>query len=173
MNEKRIIENMHKLEEKLNYHFNDINQLATAMCVDKPYNETNSSTDEYFNGSLSTVGDALLNSVLAVYFYKKGYNRTGILTEIKKPYVENSTFHKLVREEKWINYSYNSEFFYTDEQPNDKKMPDPSHDPFVEAIIAAIYFDAKEDYETIKNWILDNLYPLLKKHSQKFKNQIE
>lgn len=162
--DKQLIETkMHELEKQIKHDFHNIQLLADAMCVDKPYSETDYNKDELANECLSTVGDALLKSVLAVEFYKK-HKRKGLLTDAKKNYENNSTFRRLVREEHWIDFSYNQDFFFTDKQPQEKKMPNPKHDPFVEGIVAAIYYDVNEDYEFIKKWILDVLYPLLEKY---------
>lgn len=164
MKETRIVEQMHKLEEKIKYKFKDIQLLASAMCVDKPYSNTENSKDELANECFATIGDTLLKSVLAIKFYSAGNKRKGVLTEVKRPYEENATFYELVRKEKLIEYSYNEKYFYIDKQLEEDKMPSPGHDPFVEAIIGAIYFDTNENYVLVKNWIITNLFPLLKKY---------
>ncbi|MDE6660975.1 MAG: hypothetical protein K2J93_04075 [Anaeroplasmataceae bacterium] len=166
MDKKRIIEQMHELEGKIQYQFNNIQLLASAMCVDKPYSYNKKNPEELANECLATIGDVLLKSVLTIKFYNDGKKRKGTLTEEKQPYEENTTFYELVRKEKWIEYSYNKDYFYTDEQPEEDKMPDPKHDPFVEAIIGAIYFDTEENYELVKDWIMTTLFPLLKKYKK-------
>lgn len=163
MNKSRIESKMHELECLIKYKFKNLDFLSKAMRVDKPYSKNKDNPDELSNECLSTVGDAILKCVLSIEFYKN-YKRKGSLTKEKSPYEENSTFHRLVREEHWINYSFNDDFFYTDEQPKENRMPNPKHDPFVEAIIAAIYYDSGEDFNYINKWILEFLYPLLKKY---------
>ena len=45
-----------------------------------------------------------------------------------------------------------------------KKVVNNKHDQYIEAIIAAIYYDS--NYDTVKEWISKWLFPLLNKYKE-------
>ena len=59
-----------------------------------------------------------------------------------------------------IAYSYNDLHFYKDPNiPDHEKVVCKEHDPYVEAIVGAVYYDS--NYDTTRRWILKWLLPLL------------
>ena len=56
-------------------------------------------------------------------------------------------------------YAYNDENFYSEDLPDHKKLPHPEHDPYVEAVIGAIYLD--KDFDYANEWINNQLIPLI------------
>ncbi len=151
MNQEIIEKEMHKLEEKINYVFNDISLLSKAMGSIKikiPNQGKNAS--EYTNEILATVGDALLKFVIADYLYRiENIKTKGEITNAKSKWENNAIMHKIMLEEGLIAYSYNKSHFYKEENiPKHEKVVCKKHDPYIEAIVAAVYYDS--DYETTK-----------------------
>lgn len=169
-NPKRIKEEMFKLEKSLGYSFNDISRLEEAMrsfTIPKKENDGNNSR-KYSNGALATVGDAILKAVLADYLFSEKHLKTeGEITTKKEALENNEVLHRLMVEEKLIGYAYNESHFKKDEEGTNKyghiKVPDSiEHTPYLEAIIAAIYYDC--GFEKTKKWILNWLLPKLEKY---------
>ena len=54
-------------------------------------------------------------------------------------------------------YAYNDEYFAKDNPPDHKKLPNSTHDPYIERIAAAIYFQS--GFDELKKWVLNWLLP--------------
>ena len=165
METKRIENEMRKLEIKIDYHFNDISWLAKAMgSIKIEVSGQGKNASEYANEGLATVGDAILKFVIADYLYSiEKITTKGKITTTKSGLENNSTMHKIMREEGLIAYVYNNLHFYADKDiPEHEKVVCNKHDSYVEAIVGAVYYDS--DYDTTRSWILNWLLPTLKKY---------
>lgn len=165
MDKKRIEKEMRELELRIHYHFNEISWLSKAMGsikIEVPGQGKNGS--EYSNEGLATVGDTILKAVIADKLYRNDGVRTkGELTVKKSDLENNDSMHQLMLNEGIINYAYNDLHFYKDDNiPDHEKVVCKEHDPYVEAIVGAIYFDS--NFDTTRRWILKWLLPLLEKY---------
>lgn len=165
MDKKRIEKEMKELQVMINYTFNTISWLAKAMGsikIEVPGQGKNGS--EYSNEGLATVGDTILKSVIADKLYRVDNIRTkGEITTAKSDLENNSTMHKLMLGEGLIDYSYNDLHFYKDSNiPDNEKVVCKEHDPYVEAIVGAVFYDS--NYDTTKRWIYKWLLPLLERY---------
>ena len=61
--------------------------------------------------------------------------------------------HNVMINEGWINYAYNNDYFIKDNPPQDNMVVSKEHAPYIEAIVAAIYYDSGS-YDKTKRWIL-------------------
>ena len=168
MDEKRFEKEMKKLQVKIRYTFNTISLLAKAMGsikIEVPGQGKNGS--EYSNEGLATVGDTILKFVITDKLYRVDNIITkGEITTAKIDLENNSTMHKLMLGEGLINYAYNDLHFYKDSNiPDHEKVVCKEHDPYVEAIVGAVFYDS--NYDTTKRWIYKWLLPLLEKYKQK------
>lgn len=162
-----IKENMLELEEKIDYHFKDISLLARAMGVIKiEIPDQGKNNKEYTNSVLATIGDAILKAVLTDILYRSyGIQTKGQLTAKKSELEKSSVLHNIMNREKLIDYAFNEKHFYKDKGiPDNEKVVNNNHDQYIEAIIAAIYYDS--NYETVKEWISEWLFPLLNKYKE-------
>ena len=162
-----IKENMLELEEKIDYHFKDISLLARAMGTIKiPIPDQGKNNKEYANSVLATLGDAILKAVLTDILYRSyGIQTKGQLTAKKSELEENSVLHKIMNCEELIDYAFNEKHFYKDEEiPDNEKVVNNEHDQYIEAIVAAIYYDS--NYDTVKEWISKWLFTLLNKYKE-------
>ena len=162
MDWSRIEKEMHELETKLEYNFRDISLLAEAMRSKKieklPGDGANH--DEYSNESMAFFGDAIIKFLLARYLYGDGENkRKGTMTREKAKLEKNETLHSVMMNENLIQYSYNDNCFHKDNPPDHLKVVTNKHDPYIEAIAAAIYMDGGWEAVTIwfENWLLPRL----------------
>lgn len=165
MEQKYIEEKMHELEKIINYKFNDINLLCEALKAKKIVGIVFKSKKhkEYSNDKLALVGDTILKFVLAEYLYKDQSLKTKEdITNKKSKLESNKTLHKIFIGENWRRFAYNDDNFY-DESPKENRVSCKQHNQYIEAIIAAIYYDSS--FDNVKHWILYFLYPLLKKYS--------
>lgn len=165
MDKERIEKEMHELEEKIEYHFKDISWLAKAMGPIKIEVEGQGKNGyEYENEGLATVGDAVLKLVIADNLYRENMKTKGEITVTKSALENNSVMHKMMFDEGLIAYAYNGSHFYRDSNiPKHKQVRcSKKHTPYVEAIVAAVYYDS--NFDTARNWICDWLLPLLKKY---------
>lgn len=166
MDKERIEKEMHKLEEKIKYHFNDISWLVKAMRSIKIEVEGQGKNgSEYENEGLATVGDAVLKLAIVDYLYETKKIRTkGEITIAKSGLENNDIMYKMMVGEGLIDYSYNDLHFYKDPDiPDHEKVVCKKHDPYVEAIVAAVYYDSN-NYEITRSWICRWLLPLLNKY---------
>jgi len=167
MEKKKLELRMRQLELMVHYHFNQIAWLSKAMeanLVEIPGEGKNHK--EYSNEALATVGDTILKSVIADKLYKEGKHVKGVITSEKSDVENNDAMYRLVNEYKVngmriIDFAYKDNYFY-DESPDNDKVSNPQHTPYIEAIIAAVYYDS--NYDTTKRWILKFLLPLLGKY---------
>jgi len=166
MEKKRIEREMRELELKLHYHFNDISWLAKAMgSIKIEVIGRGKNGSEYSNEGLATVGDTILKSVIADKLYRDGIRTKGEITVKKSDLENNSAMHRMMLSEGLIDYSYNELHFYKDPQiPDHEKVVCKEHDPYVEAIVGAVFYDS--NYDTTRRWILKCLLPLLEKYKQ-------
>lgn len=148
MEKEKIIEKMEQLAETIHYKPNDIAHLANAMCVNKLDNG-NTSNKEYYNGSLSTLGDAVLKLLVTEKLYRQGKDR-GDVTIDKISIEKNDALHYNTLKLNIQRYAYNDQFFF-DEAPQHKRLPNPKHDIYIEAVIGAIYLDRGLEY--CREWI--------------------
>ncbi len=168
MDETRIEKEMYEFaKDKLKYTFNDISWLAKAMRSKKiEIKGEGKNHSEYTNESLATVGDALLKFIISDNLYRnnKGNLTKESITKNRESIEKNSTMHKLMIEEAWIKYSYNDSSFTKDNPPNNEKVVCKNHDPYIEAIVGAIYYDS--NFECVKKWVENTLIPLLKSYAE-------
>ena len=165
MENNRIVKEMRELELKIHYHFNNIQWLARAMGAIKiPVPGQGKNGTEYANDGLATVGDTILKSVIAAeYLYRNGIQTKGEITAQKSALENNATMHRLTLGEGILGYAYNDLHFASEANiPDHEKVSQREHDPYVEAIVGAVYYDS--NYDTTKRWILKWLLPLLEKY---------
>ena len=165
MDKKRIESEMRELEIKIHYHFNDISWLAKAMgSIKIPVSGQGKNGSEYSNEGLATVGDTILKSVIADKFYREGIRTKGEITIKKSGIEDNATMHDVMIKEGIIDYSYNDLHFFKDPNiPDQEQVVHKAHDPYIEAMVGAVYYDSG-NYDTTKRWILKWLLPLLEKY---------
>lgn len=165
---KELIEkNMLELEEKIKYPFKDISLLARAMGAIKiEISDQGKNNKEYANSGLATLGDAILKVVLTDILYRSyGIQTKGQLTTKKSELEKGIVLHNIMNGEKLIDYAFNEKHFYKDtEIPGNEKVVNNKHDQYIEAIVAAIYYDS--NYDRVKKWISEWLFPLLNKYKE-------
>ena len=165
MDEKVITSKMYEFSTQvLHFSFGSISRLAEAMR--SQLIKTDKSGKNYSNENLAFVGDSVLKLVLAddLYTDNKDSHRgltKGDLTEEKSALEKNTVLHKIMKGENWIKYSYNDVHFYDEKHKTDKVVC-KKHDPYIEAIVAAMYYDS--GFDKTKDWILTVLKPLLEKY---------
>ncbi len=160
MEQADIEEKMKEFAKILNYEFNDIEWLKKAMCAQKIEN----TKDDYTNDSLAIVGDAFLKFIITDVSFKYDNKITkGEIDAIKQKLERNKTMSKIMNQENWKYYAYNDKRFYNESNPKHEQVVNKEHTPYVEAIIAAIYYDL--GFDNTYNWVKDTLYPLLNKYS--------
>lgn len=113
MNKKRIEKEMHVLESKIHYNFNDISWLSKAMGSVKINIEgQGKNSSEYANEGLATIGDAIFKLIIAdKLFVMDNIQTKGGITDAKRDIEKNTTMHKIMLDEGLINYSYNDLHF--------------------------------------------------------------
>lgn len=157
MDQERIYKEMHELEGIIGYTFNNIQHLADAMNATKLKNDNaGRNNDEHYNHALATVGDALLKSIIAEYFFQNGNNRGEIST--KKSQLENNDkLFQIANDTRIVDYAYHETHFLKDNPPQNQKVSNSKHNQYIEAIIAAILHDS--NYEELSRWVYSWLLP--------------
>ena len=160
----RVREKMGNFEALLKYKFKDRSWLAKAMCSIKVTTKNGKSTNEFYNDPMATVGDAIIKAILAVFLFKdKNIKDSGLITIEKSQIEDNQTFHDIMMKKKWIKFAFNEKHFHNDKSiPEHEKVRDDEHDPYIEAIVAAIYFDS--NYDKTKKWVIKYLLPILEEY---------
>ena len=167
MDKKIIEEKMHEFEKIIGYKFKDIKLLEEAMRCEKIQVENvGKNHDEYSNEVLALIGDSLLKFAIVHKFRNDKIKTKGEMTTKKKDIEENEVLHKIMNEENWIKYSYNDKHGNWEENiPDHEKIVNKKHDPYIEAIVAAIFYDS--NLKTLLEWIDKILFPLLEKYKKK------
>ena len=165
MDQSLIEKEMHELETKLEYNFRDISLLAEAMKSQKleklPGDGDNQK--EYSNEALAFLGDTIIKFLIAEYLYGDGNNkRKGAMTDKKSELENNCIFHTIMTEEGLILYSYHDKYFHMDNPSDHLKVATKGHDPYIEAVAAAIYKDG--GWEAVTSWFKNWLLPRLEKY---------
>ena len=166
MDQSRIEKEMHELETKLGYIFHNISLLANAMKSQKleKLPDDGKNQKEYSNEALAFLGDTIIKFLIAKHLYGKGKNkRKGKMTKGKANLENNKIFHTIITEEKLISYSYHDKHFHMDNPPDHEKVLTKKHDPYIEAIAAAIYTDG--GWKAVTKWFNDWLLPRLERYS--------
>ena len=166
MDQSRIKKEMHELEAKLGYTFEDISLLADAMKSKKLANLSDDGANhhEYSNESMAFFGDTIIKCLLAEYLYGDGKNkRKGAMTVKKSKLEKNKTMHNIMMKEGLILYSYHDKYFSKDNPPEHEKLVTNDHDTYIEAIAAAIYKDG--GWEAVSRWFENWLLQRLEKYS--------
>ena len=160
--EEQILKKMHELETRIDYKFNDISWLSKAM-RSQEIDRGSCKKRRFSNDTLAVVGDAALKTVWAdrLYFTTE---RSGDLTEEKKAFESNATFYKIVEGENLRIYTYNDSGFDTAEHKV-LKSKEAKHDPYIEAIAGAIYYDG--GFDQAKAWCEQWLLPLVEKYTER------
>ena len=171
VNEKRIIEKMQRLQNHLKIYFDDIEWLAKAMNstpLPKLHKDGRHKDPDCKNTALATVGDAILKAILTDYFFSSNCEaRKGEITKSKEKLENNKVLYEVMKRFDLKQYTYNDYVFFTDLQKDHQKVSDSKHNQYIEAIVAAIYYD--QGFDKAKEWVLDYLLPKLKIVSKDFK----
>ena len=158
MDAKRIEKEMREFGLILHYNFNDYHWLAKAMqSVKIDIVGEGKNHNEYTNEGL-----AILKLVIADNLYRSGCTTKGAITAHKSDLENNDIMHKVMLSEGWMQYSYNELHFTKDNPPQHEKVVSKNHDPYIEAIVGAIYYDS--NFDTTKHWILKFLIPKIQKY---------
>jgi ribonuclease-3 len=151
---KETEDKIFELARKIEYEFKNIKYLKEAMNTNK-INQPNDgkNRNNHSNEALSTVGDALLKFIISDKLYKEG-NDKGTITVERIKLEKNETLCKVCDNLTIYDYAYNDNGF---ENPHRK------HDFYIEAIVAAIYYD--KGFEYTKKWLNEFLIPKLIENS--------
>ena len=164
MDSEKIRLKMIELQGKIGYQFSDINLLSTAMKSEKiEVHDVGKNHKEYTNEGLATVGDAVLKAVIADHLYMNVVKTKGGITTKKSELENNDVMHTIMKKYGLIDYAYNEKHFHSDDNIGDhEKVADSQHDPYIEAIVGAVYYDS--GFDKTKDWIIEWLLPLLEKY---------
>lgn len=148
-----IIRKMKKLAQSISYNQTDISYLKKAMYRQLIHNDSDDGKNRknYTNDSIATLGDAILKFILTEYWFNKDFDKFQI-TKKKEVLEKNETLFKLCDDNGIFEYAYNDDNFFND-APQDNKVPHSKHDPYIEAIIGAIYLDRGINY--CRQWIIE------------------
>lgn len=165
MEQSRINEKMHELEDIIEYKFKKLSRLEDAMRSVKLENQENKGKNhrEYSNEALALLGDTVIKFLITQYLYNKG-KRKGEITNKKSELENNKVLHTIAERKRILFYVYNDEFFASDNPPEHKKVCSKKHDPYIEAITAAIYLDG--GWEEVDKWFKKWLLPELERQSK-------
>lgn len=161
INQEKLIDRMHGVENIIGYKFENIIHLMTAMNRTKvPGKFGGKHNKTYINETYALIGDPIIKIVLSEALLNKGFKTKGEITIIKQNIEDNDTFHIVSQECGLTKYAYNIEHFADDPNllPNEQ-VSNNGHDSFIEAITGAIYFDSdfSTAYDWVSKWLFDKL----------------
>lgn len=151
MKGQRIELEMTNLAKLISYPSEDIGQLAIAMKA------TPEGDDQFYLSGYETIGDAMLKGIFSEYLFARGKTSKAEITKTKQLIEANGIYHKVTLDTGIWKYAYNDEYFAKDNPPDHKKLPNSTHDPYIERIAAAIYFQS--GFDELKKWVLNWLLP--------------
>lgn len=151
MEEQRIEFEMAGLAKLISYPSEDFDQLAIAMRA------TPEGDDQFYLSGYETIGDAMLKGIISEYLFERGKTSKAEITITKQLIEANDSYHKVTLDTGIWMYAYNDEYFAKDNPPDHKKLPNSTHDPYIERIAASIYFQS--GFDELKKWVVKWLLP--------------
>ena len=151
MEEQRIESEMAELAKLISYPSEDIDRLAIAMKA------TPEGEDQFCLSGYETIGDAMLKGIISEYLFDQGKTSKVEITKAKQLIEANDSYHKVTLATGIWKYAYNDKCIAKDNPPDHKKLPNSEHDPYIERIAAAIYFQS--GFDELKKWVLKWLLP--------------
>lgn len=151
MEEQRIEFEMVNLAKLISYPSEYVGQLAIAMRA------TPEGDDQFYLSGYETIGDAMIKGIISEYLFERGKTSKAEITIAKQLIEANDSYHKVTLGTGIWMYAYNDEYFAKDNPPDHKKLPNSTHDPYIERIAAAIYFQS--GFVELKKWVLNWLLP--------------
>lgn len=163
VDQERINKEMHELEGIIGYTFRDVSLLADAMrsVLLERRERDGKSNREYANDATACFGDTIVKCLIAKHLFDQD-KRKGEITEEKAKLESNKVLHRITTEYHISDYAYNEKYFAKDDPPQHKRVRSESHDPYVEAITAAIFLDG--GWEAVDAWFREWLLPRLEQH---------
>ena len=113
--------------------------------------------DQFCFSGYVTIGDAMLKGITSEYLFACGKTSKAEITRAKQLIEANGSYHKVTLYTGIWKYAYNDEYFAKDNPPDHKKLPNSTHDPYIERIAAAIYLQS--GFEELKEWAFNWLLP--------------
>ena len=163
VDQERISKEMHELEGIIGYTFRNVSLLADAMrsVLLERRERDGKSNREYANDATACFGDTIVKCLIAKHLFLQG-KRKGEITVEKAELESNEVLHTVTAEYHVSDYAYNEDYFAKDDPPQHKRVRSESHDPYVEAITAAIFLDG--GWEAVDAWFREWLLPRLEQH---------
>ena len=163
MNKTIIFEKMHELEKLINYKFKKISLLADAMKSPRlSLNDDRKKNSELNNDALAMLGDNTFKMIINDLLFDKDIEFKSSTSANRKKLESRSVMHAVIMNEGIINYAYDDNYFYIDEEVKKEKLKKNLYDFYLVAIVGAIYLDS--NHEETKKWVKEWLVPKLIKY---------
>ncbi len=143
---------MYQLEERIGYTFKNKGILTEALTHSSYSNEMKSKGEKVmFNERLEFLGDSVLSIVVSSFIFEKYRNKQeGDLTKIRAAVVCEKALSKYAAEIELGEYMF---LGHGEIMNNGRHRPSITADAF-EALLAAIYLDTNETFETVEKFLL-------------------
>jgi dsRNA-specific ribonuclease len=139
-------EKMHVLAKEIGYPCKKIDHLIFALKLSTTPGHI------FFHSGFEAVGKSLLDAVNSHYLFTRGYLTEKGINEAKKVYLEKDPYGSFAKEHEVWKYVYDNDNFAEDKK---SILPKGKDAVLLERIVGAMYYDS--DWETTKNWIINNL----------------
>ena len=137
-----------KLENNIGYKFKDKNLLINALTHTSYAFERHTESNE----KLEFLGDSILEFISSKYIYKNFPNlKEGEMTKVRATVVCEDSLYKIAKKHNFSDFLYLGK----SERANNKEVRPAIMADSVEAVIAALYFDA--GLEEAERFIVENL----------------
>ena len=152
MDRELISNRMKELAEYIGYEYKDISWLEKAMyCKVVGHRGGGKNRDNYSNGKLAALGNAVLKMIVADELFDQGRSLGEVDNHKNRPQ-DYEVLFRLDWENKIYRFAYDDVGDYYDLNGG-VHPPLPAHDLYIEAIVAAIYKDKGYDYT--RRWVTD------------------
>lgn len=150
LDKELVSRRMIELAEWLEYEYLDITWLEKAMyCKIIGRKGGGKNRDNYSNGKLAALGNAVLKMIVADELYDQGKSLGEVDKHKNRPQDYQSLFH-LDWDNEIYQYAYDDHIDYYS-SVGGVHPPLPAHDLYIEAIVGAIYKDRGIEYT--KEWV--------------------
>lgn len=78
----------------------------------------------------------MLKGIISEYLFARGKTSKAEITKTKQLIEANGSYHKVTLKRGIWKYAYNDKYFAKDNPPDYKKLPNSTHDPYIERIAA-------------------------------------